>query len=320
VDVLTSTVKEKARALGFTSVGIAEAAPLAEEGARLQEWLDRGYQASMAWMARNVARRTDPRSVLAGARSVICVAVNYYDDTSRREGPGAGKISRYAWGDDYHDVLGEKLGEFLEWLVGLREGVEARVYVDTGPVMEKAWAARAGIGWLGKHANVITREVGSWVFLGEILTTLELEPDTPALDRCGTCTRCIEACPTGAIVEPYVVDSNLCLSYLTIEHRGAIAERLHASFDGWIYGCDVCQDVCPWNTKFAVDAGSDAFAPREGFEAPPLERWHAMDQAAFSALFRRSPVKRAKLEGLKRNIGIVLRAADPDEPFPPSHR
>ena len=320
MDDLTAEVKRKGIALGFAAVGIARAAALEEEGAQLQEWLDRGYQASMAWMTRNTSRRTDPRNVLPGARSVVAVALNYYDDTARPPDARGGKISRYAWGDDYHDVMGEKLGEFRDWLTGLRPGAEARFYVDTGPVMEKAWAARAGIGWLGKHTNVITREIGSWVFLGEILTTLDLEPDSPALDRCGTCTRCIEACPTGAIVEPYVVDSNLCLSYLTIEHRGPVAESLHGEFDGWIYGCDVCQDVCPWNTKFARDAGAEAFAPREGFDAPPLEQWHAMDQGAFSALFRRSPVKRAKLEGLRRNIAIVLHAADPQYPLPSSHQ
>ncbi|HUI11572.1 MAG TPA: tRNA epoxyqueuosine(34) reductase QueG [Bacteroidota bacterium] len=320
MDPLTEEVKRKGKALGFTSVGIAVATALDEESAHLEEWLDRGYQASMAWMARTTARRTDPRLVLPGARSVIAVALNYYDGTVRAPDPGAGKISRYAWGDDYHDVVGEKLEQLRDWVMGLRPGVEAKVYVDTGPVMEKAWAARSGIGWLGKHANVITREVGSWVFLGEVLTTLELEPDLPALDRCGTCTRCITACPTGAIVEPYVVDSNLCLSYLTIEHRGPVAEGLHDKFDGWIYGCDVCQDVCPWNVKFALEEEGNAFAPREGFEAPPLERWHAMDQSAFSSLFRRSPVKRAKLEGLRRNIGIVLNGADPGRPLPSSHQ
>jgi epoxyqueuosine reductase len=220
MDSMTSRVKSKALALGFTGVGIASAGILEEEGARLRDWLDRGYQGSMGWMVRTVAKRSDPRLVLPGARSVIAVAVNYYADVPHRGGAGSGKISRYAWGDDYHDVLGAKLDEFRDWLVSENPGTEARVYVDTGPVMDKAWAVRAGIGWLGKHTNVITREMGSWVFLGEILTTLNLDADVPAEDRCGTCTLCIEACPTGAIVKPYVVDSNLCLSYLTIEHRG----------------------------------------------------------------------------------------------------
>ena len=185
--------------------------------------------------------------------------------------------------------------------------------------MDKAWAVRAGIGWLGKHTNVITREMGSWVFLGEVLTTLDLEPDAAGLDRCGTCTLCIDACPTGAIVEPYVVDSNRCLSYLTIEHRGPVAGDVTGEFEGWIYGCDTCQDVCPWNLKFETLSREPAFLPREGFVSPPLREWRDMDQAEFSALFKRSPVKRTKREGLLRNIGIVLGPPDPEDRLPSSH-
>ncbi len=316
---MTSRVKSKALALGFTSVGIASAGILEEEGARLRTWLDRGYQASMGWMARSVAKRSDPRRVLPGARSVIAVALNYYADVPHGGAAGTGKISRYAWGDDYHDVLGAKLGELRDWLVAENPGSDASLYVDTGPVMDKAWAVRAGIGWLGKHTNVITSDVGSWVFLGEILTSLDLEPDDAAEDRCGTCTLCIEACPTGAIVEPYVVDSNLCLSYLTIEHRGPVTADVRGRFDGWIYGCDTCQDVCPWNLKFETPASEPSFLPREGFVAPPLEEWRHMDQADFSARFRGSPVKRAKHEGLLRNIDIVLGTADPGPSSPSSH-
>ena len=319
MDTMTSRVKAKARALGFTSVGIAAAGEMEEEGARLRAWLDRGYQASMGWMARSAAKRSDPRRILPGARSVIAVAVNYYADVPRHGGAGSGKISRYAWGDDYHDVLGAKLGEFRDWLVSANPGSDARVYVDTGPVMDKSWAVRAGIGWLGKHTNVITREMGSWVFLGEILTTLDLETDGAAEDRCGTCTLCIEACPTGAIVEPYVVDSNLCLSYVTIEHRGPVASGVKGRFDGWIFGCDTCQDVCPWNLKFETPSKEPAFLPREGFVDPPLEEWRRMDRAEFSARFRGSPVKRAKHEGFLRNIEIVIGTADSPPSVPSSH-
>jgi epoxyqueuosine reductase len=319
METMTSRVKSKALALGFTGVGIASAGELEEEGARLREWLDRAYQASMGWMARSVSKRSDPRLVLPGARSVIAVAMNYYSDVPHEKRAGKGKISRYAWGDDYHDVLGAKLGELRDWLVSVNPGTDARVYVDTGPVMDKAWAVRGGIGWLGKHTNVITREMGSWVFLGEILTTLDLEPDPAAEDRCGTCTLCIEACPTGAIVEPYVVDSNLCLSYLTIEHRGPIEGDVKGQFEGWIYGCDTCQDVCPWNRKFGTPSQQSAFLPREGFVSPTLEEWRRMDQAEFSARFRRSPVKRAKHEGFLRNIEIVLGTADPAASSPSSH-
>lgn len=309
MDALTSRVKSRARSLGFTSVGIARAEPLDEEGDRLRRWLERGYQASMGWMARSEERRRDPSLVLPGARSVIAVALNYYTPVPHEE--GAGRVSRYAWGDDYHDVLGAKLGELRDWLLTQSPEAGAKAYVDTGPVMDKAWAVRAGIGWLGKHTNVITREMGSWVFLGEILTTLELEPDGAGQDRCGTCTLCIEACPTGAIVEPYVVDSNLCLSYLTIEHRGPVEGDVRGKFEGWIYGCDTCQDVCPWNVKFGTPTDNPAFQPREGFASPPLEEWRRMDRAEFSARFRRSPVKRAKHEGLMRNIDIVRGRTDP---------
>jgi len=316
---MTERVKSKALALGFSGVGIAAAVNLEEEGARLRDWLGRNYQASMGWMAKTVDRRSDPRQVLPGARSVIAVALNYYTDVQHDTGPGRGRISRYAWGDDYHDVLGRKLGELRDWLVSVSPGAGARAYVDTGPVMDKAWAVRAGIGWLGKHTNVITRGMGSWVFLGEILTTLALEPDDPAEDRCGTCTLCIQSCPTGAIVEPYVVDSNLCLSYLTIEHRGPVVGDVRGRFEGWIYGCDTCQDVCPWNLKFGTPSEDPSFLPREEFVSPPLETWQRMDQAEFSARFRGSPVKRAKHEGLLRNIAVVLGRSDPRGSPPSSH-
>ena len=316
---MNEKVKAKALALGFTSVGIAAAGELEEEGERLRRWLELGYDASMGWMAESAGKRADVRSVLPGARSVIAFALDYYTEGRHERGAGTGRISRYAWGDDYHGVMGGKLREFCAWLLAENPGAEARAYVDTGPVMDKAWAVRAGIGWLGKHTNVITRGMGSWVFLGEVLTTLDLEPDAAAVDMCGTCTLCIDACPTEAIVAPYVVDSNLCLSYLTIEHRGPIAGEVTEKFEGWIYGCDTCQDVCPWNLKFGTPTGEPAFLPREGFVSPPLQEWRGMDQAEFSARFRRSPVKRAKREGLLRNIEIVLGPSDPAGPLPSSH-
>jgi epoxyqueuosine reductase len=319
MDELTERVKSKCLELGFTSAGVAAAVELEEEGARLRDWLGRGFHATMGWMEGSAVKRTDPRLILPGAKSIIAVAMNYYAAAPNGREDGCGRISRYAWGDDYHDVLGKKLGELRDWLLGVAPGSEARAYVDTGPVMDKAWAVRAGVGWLGKHTNVITREMGSWVFLGEILTTLDLEPDPPAVDRCGTCTLCIDACPTGAIVEPYLVDSQLCLSYLTIEHRGPIEGDVREQFDGWIYGCDTCQDVCPWNRKFETTSEEPAFLPREGFVSPPLEEWRSMDRTEFTRRFKRSAMKRAKLEGLIRNIEIVLGAGDPSGHLPPSH-
>jgi epoxyqueuosine reductase len=304
-------IKRKGLSLGFAAVGIARATSLGTEAERLHEWLDRGYHASMRWMASRAEERVDPREVLRGARSIISVAVNYYTPEEHAGEPGAGKVSRYAWGDDYHDILAEQLRTLWSWIQGEFPGVEGTWYVDTGPVMEKAWAERAGIGWIGKHANLITRSHGSWVFLGEIITTLDLEPDSPAVDHCGTCTLCIEACPTQAIVQPYVVESQRCLSYLTIEHRGPIEGDVRDHFEGWVFGCDICQDVCPWNKKFATPTDDDRFAPREGNLEPDLYEWGQMDSAEFRRRFSGSPIKRAKHEGLRRNIQILTGDQEP---------
>src|SRR5712692_1902173 len=220
---LTQEIKSKALELGFCNVGIARAERLEKEGGLLIEWLARGYHGTMEWMVRNLDKRVDPQHVLPGAKSVIAVAMNYYTDVQHSDDEKSGKVSRYAWGDDYHDVLKERLEKLLDFIKSKDGDVEGKVYVDTGPVLDKVWAQRAGIGWEGKHTNLITREYGSWVFLGEIIINRELDYDPPATDHCGSCTLCIEACPTDAIVEPYVLDSNLCISYLTIEHRGEIA-------------------------------------------------------------------------------------------------
>jgi epoxyqueuosine reductase len=301
-------VREQARTLGFTAVGIARADAATGEAAHLDEWLERGLHAGMHWMARDAGKRGDPRVAVPGARSVVALALNYHTPHHHRNEPGIGKISRYAWGDDYHDVLGGKLRQLWGWMEATFPGVGGRWYVDTGPVMEKVWAQRAGIGWIGKHSNLITQEHGSWVFLGEIITTHELEPDAPASDHCGTCRLCIDACPTAAIVEPYVVDSARCLSYLTIEHRGEVAPELQEHYDGWIYGCDVCQDVCPWNERFAHPTTERRFAPRPGMLDVPLDAWAEMSDEEFRERFRGSPVKRAKAEGFRRNIRIAARS------------
>jgi epoxyqueuosine reductase len=299
-------IKTKALDLGFSKVGIAKAEPLGHEARHLREWLNWGYHGTMDWMARNVEKRSNPGNIVPGAKSIIVVALNYFVDVKHSDKNSVGKISRYAWGDDYHDIMTGRLKELWEWMRKEFPGTDGRYYVDTGPVMEKVWAQRAGIGWEGKHTNVINQEIGSWIFLGELITTLELEPDQPETDHCGTCTLCIEACPTNAIVEPYVVDSNLCLSYLTIEHRGEIADSLTEQFNGWIYGCDICQDVCPWNQKFAAETLEERFRPREWNVAPSLDEWKDMTQEEFSTMFKGSPIKRTKKEGLTRNVRIVL--------------
>ncbi|MFZ4622222.1 MAG: tRNA epoxyqueuosine(34) reductase QueG, partial [Bacteroidota bacterium] len=265
---------------------------------------NRGYHASMQWMEKNTEKRTDPRLIVPNAKSVISLAVNYYTPTPHEPSNDQGKISRYAWGDDYHIHVTKRIQSLLECIKQLAPESDGRYYVDTGPVMEKVWAARAGLGWQGKHTNLITKEYGSWVFLGEIITTLELDADPPMEDFCGTCTACIDACPTDAIHQPYVLDSNRCISYLTIEHRVEIAESLGKKFDQWIYGCDICQDVCPWN-KFQKPTELTEFTARDKNIDPPLDDLITISQEEFSSRFRNSPIKRTKREGIIRNASVV---------------
>lgn len=307
---ISEDIKKQALALGFQKVGITPAEPLIPEGSRLKEWLKRAYQGEMTWMSKNVEKRIDPALVLPNAQSIISVAMNYYTPYQHSDEVSTGKISRYAWGDDYHTVLTSRLEDLLAYITRTIPRAEGKVYVDTGPAMDKVWAQRAGLGWQGKHTNVITEEYGSWVFLGEVITNLALEYDAPATDHCGTCTLCIEACPTDAIVEPYVIDSNKCISYLTIEHRGEIAAELGQTFDRWIYGCDICQDVCPWNEKFSKDSGIREFEPRSANINPSLAAIVDSSPEEFQQQFRKSPVKRTKHAGLKRNASIALAAAN----------
>jgi len=311
---LTEELKSRARALGFQKVGVVPAEALTDERARLEEWLARGHHAGMSWMERDVARRTDPRELLPGARSVVVVALNYFTPHEHADEKGTGKISRYAWGDDYHDVLGERLRSLLDSVKELAPEVRGKVCVDAQPAMDKAWAVRAGLGWIGKHTNLITREYGSWVFLGELILDLELEYDAARVeDHCGTCTLCIEACPTGAIVEPYVVDSALCVSHATIELRDAeLPAAVAPNLEGWLYGCDTCQDVCPWN-RFEQPSGEPRFEPRPGSVSPALEEIVGLTHDAYVERFRRSPVKRAKLAGLQRNARALIEAAGPKD-------
>ncbi len=306
----TQAIKREARSLGFDAVGIASLPT--EPSAhglldRLQEWLRRGYHGTMAWMARGPDRRADPQIVLPGCRSIISLGMNYDTGFRAVEGRGHGRIARYAWGKDYHLVLGDRLTLLENKLHELVPEALTRSYVDTGPVMEKAWAQQAGLGWIGKHSNLVSSDHGSWLVLGEILTTLELPPDVPATDLCGTCSLCIQACPTNAIVEPYVVDATRCISYLTIEFRGArrdIPEDLAARMGNHLFGCDDCLDVCPFNLR-AEPTTEAAFQPHAMTLGPRLDDLAALDEASFAERFRESPIRRTKLLGLQRNVAIA---------------
>ena len=326
---LAEAIKAEARTLGFDAVGISRvdesrtkfdvrssefSANLEPRTtftrllyARLTEWLQRGYQGAMAWMTRDSARRSDPQLVLPGCRSVISVGMNYYTNNRANEKPGMGRIARYAWGKDYHLVMSRRLAQLESKIAALAPGVTTMSYSDTGPIMEKAWAQQAGLGWIGKHSNLVSADYGSWLLLGEVLTTLDLTEDEPATDLCGSCTLCIQACPTGAIVEPYVVDARLCISYLTIELRGGrevISDELAPQMGNRIFGCDDCLDVCPFNLR--ADATNEpAFAPTPLTLAPSLDRLAQIGEADFSTTFKESPLKRAKLSGLLRNVSIA---------------
>ena len=311
---LSRAIKDRARAEGFDKVGIVGADTLEHEREHLQEWLKRGLHGEMQWMERDSLKRTDPRLVFPSARSVIVVALNYYTSHEHTDNSETGKISRYAWGDDYHDVVGDKLKSLLSWIKERWPEAEGKTCVDIQPVMDKAWAARAGLGWIGKHSNLITREYGSWVFLGELLLNLELEYDTERVeDHCGSCTLCLEACPTDAITEAYVVDSNKCISYATIELRAPeIPEAVASNLDGWLYGCDICQDVCPWN-RFEQQTTEKRFEPRPQSVNASLSDILELTPETYSERFRRSAIKRAKLAGLQRNARTLLEQAPENE-------
>ncbi len=307
---LSEGIKQKAKEIGFQKVGIVEAASLIDEGSRLNEWLEKGLHGKMAWLAREPDKRSDPRLLFPEARSVIVVLLNYYTDHQHEESIEKGKLSRYAWGDDYHDVIGEKLQDLLAWIRSKVPEAEGKICVDTAPIMDKAWAVRAGLGWLGKHSNLITTELGSWVFIGEILLNLELDYDTQIVDdHCGTCTACLDACPTDAIVEPYVVDSRKCISYATIELRDeTLPSSITENQNGWLYGCDICQDVCPWN-RFEEPTNELRFEPRKNETSISLDEVLSLTPENYAERFRRTAIKRAKLSGLKRNA-TALRQID----------
>jgi epoxyqueuosine reductase len=304
---LTALIKQRALSEGFEKVGIVPAERLDDAHDRLLAWLGRGYHGEMAWMARDPEMRSDPRKLFPAARSVVVVAMNYYTPAAYRDDPATGKVSRYAWGDDYHEVLSAKLRSLLKWIQEELPRVEGKVCVDIQPMMDKAWAVRAGLGWIGKHSNLITTEYGSWVFIGELLLSIDLEYETELVaDHCGSCTLCIDACPTGAITEPYTVDSNKCISYATIELRDTeLPHDVAENLEGWFYGCDICQDVCPWN-RFQQNTDECRFQPRPGNVNVPLSEVLELTPEVYAERFRHSAMKRAKLSGLQRNARTLI--------------
>ncbi len=290
--------------LGFFRMGVARATPLPSPH-RFDSWLERGMHGEMGYMARQAAKRRDPGLVLEQARTILVLACNYHTGDPLTENPLHGKISRYAWGDDYHHAMADRLKKLERFIRAEEPTARSLSYVDTGPVMEKAWGAGTSLGWMGKHTNLITRDLGSWFFIGVVLLDLELEYDEPSKDYCGTCSRCISACPTGAIVSPYVVDARLCISYLTIELRGKIPRNLRPLVGNRIYGCDDCQEVCPWN-RFAVKTEEPGFRPRSENCNPPLASLVEISNDEFSRRFRKSPIRRAGRDGFVRNVVVAL--------------
>jgi epoxyqueuosine reductase len=296
-------IRKFATTLGFTLCGVARIEPT-PEGNFYPEWLDRGYAGEMHYLERQRASRMDPQSVLPGAKSVIVCAINYHTDHPLTSFDAARAwISRYAWGKDYHETLQEKLRELARWMETTAP-VRTRAYVDTGPLTERVFAKYAGIGWFGKNTCIINQQAGSWLFIGCILTDLELTPDTPPPDRCGSCTRCLDACPTDAFVAPYILDSRKCISYTTIELRGAIPEDSRDGIGHHLFGCDICQDVCPWNRRAAVSDDA-AFQPKQSLMWPQLETLLEWSDDDWTRAIRGTPLKRAKIRGLLRNLMVV---------------
>ncbi len=297
-------IKSEAKKLGFLFCGIAEAAFLEEEAPRLELWLNKNMQGEMHYMENYFDKRLDPRLLVDDAKSVISLGLNYFTEQTQADA-SAPKISKYAYGDDYHQVIKAKLKQLLEAINEKIGAVNGRAFVDSAPVMDKAWAKRSGLGWIGKNTNLINTKKGSFFFLCELIVDIELEYDIPSTaDHCGTCTRCIDACPTGAIVAPYVVDGSRCISYLTIELKEQIPAEFKGKMDNWMFGCDVCQDVCPWN-RFSVLHREPAFEPHPDLLRMSKTDWHDITEDVFQKVFKNSAVKRAKFSGLKRNVDFL---------------
>ena len=296
-------LKSLAKKEGFDLCGISRASFLENEADKLEKWLNKGYNGQMNYMSNHFDKRLDPRKLVPGARSVISLLYNYYTPIKQKD-KNAPKISTYAYGEDYHFIIKRKLKELFKHMKEEFGDINARVFVDSAPILEKAWAERSGLGWIGKHTNLINKKKGSFFFLAEIITDLELAPDSLVTDHCGSCTMCIDACPTDAIIAPYVLDGSRCISYFTIELKDQIPNEFKGSFKNWMFGCDICQDVCPWNS-FSKPHSEPLFEPKKELINMSKNEWSELTEETFRKVFKGSAVKRTKFEGLKRNIRFL---------------
>lgn len=299
---LTALIKEEAYRLGFAHCGISKADYLEEDAPHLEQWLKKGMHGTMGYMERNFDKRLDPRKLVHGAKSVISLLYNYYP--AEKQNPGIPKISKYAYGRDYHFVIKEKLFLLFNFIREKAGNVSGRVFTDSAPVLDRAWAKKSGLGWIGKNANLIHPKAGSFFFIAELILDLELDTDAPVKDYCGSCTRCMDACPTDAIVQPHVVDGSKCISYFTIELRDSIPQSFKNKFENWMFGCDICQDVCPWN-RFAKPIDTDELKPIKEIMTMTSDDWEEITEEVFKNIFKESPLSRAGFEGMKRNLQFI---------------
>jgi len=298
---LSEKIKQRAIELGFSAVGISKADFLEKESLQLKNWLNKGFHGEMQYMENHFEKRTDPRKLLDGLKSVISVLFNYVPEKTQNE--NSYKISKYAYGKDYHYVIKDKLNLLFDFINNEICKIEGRVFVDSAPVMDKVWAAKSGLGWIGKNTNLISKQFGSFVFIGELIIDLELDYDEPIKNYCGTCTKCIDACPTNAIT-PYQLDARKCISYLTIEKKGDFSDEVKVKWNDWIFGCDICQDICPWNIK-SKSHNEDQFKISDLIQKITKSDWEEMDKPTFKKIFKNTPLERTKFEGLKRNVDFL---------------
>jgi epoxyqueuosine reductase len=299
----TELIKNEAKRLGFLSCGISKADFLEEEAPRLEQWLNKNMHGEMQYMENHFDKRLDPTKLVEDSKSVVSLLLNYFPSNEPQD-KTAPKISKYAYGDDYHIVIKEKLKRLLEFIYEEIGEVSGRAFVDSAPVLDKAWAAKSGLGWVGKNSNLITKDTGSFYFIAELIIDLPLNYDNPTTDHCGTCTACIDACPTKAIVDPYVVDGSKCISYFTIELKNELPSSMKGSFDNWMFGCDICQDVCPWN-RFSKAHSEPLFNPNKKLLSMSKSEWEEITEELFQEIFKKSAVKRTKFSGLTRNINFL---------------